>query len=57
MKIGVIGAGAIGRTYGELFKRAGHEVMLSSRHPEHIEAGDYQIGTVAEAAAFGEVSF
>ena len=55
MKIGIIGAGAIGKTYGELFKRAGHEVMLSSRHPEHIETGNYQIGTVAEAAAFGEV--
>ena len=41
MKIGIIGAGAIGKTYGELFKRAGHEVMLSSRNPENIEAGNY----------------
>ena len=55
MKIGIIGAGAIGKTYGELFSLAGHEVMLSSRHPEDLEAGNYQIGTVAEAAAFGEV--
>lgn len=55
MKIGIIGAGAIGKTYGELLKRAGHEVMLSSRNPENIEAGNYQIGTVTEAAAFGEV--
>lgn len=55
MKIGIIGAGAIGKTYGELFLLAGHEVMLSSRHPENIEAGNYQVGTVAEAAAFGEV--
>jgi predicted dinucleotide-binding enzyme len=55
MKIGIIGAGAIGKTYGELFKRAGHEVMLSSRNPENIEAGNYQIGTVTQAAAFGEV--
>ncbi len=55
MKIGIIGAGAIGKTYGELFKRAGHEVMLSSRNPENIEAGNYQIGTVKQAAAFGEI--
>ena len=30
MKIGIIGAGAIGQLYGKLWHKAGHEVMLSS---------------------------
>ena len=59
--IGVIGSGNIGGTLGKHFAKAGHTVMFSSRHPEQLsglaeEAGHgAQVGTVEEAAEFGEV--
>lgn len=61
MKIGIIGAGAIGQIYAKLWSAAGHEILLSSRHPEKLtplvaRLGEHiQIGTPAEAAQFGEV--
>ncbi|MEJ2050057.1 MAG: NADPH-dependent F420 reductase [Calditrichota bacterium] len=63
MKIGVIGAGNIGGTLAGLWADAGHEVMLSSRHPERLAQLAEQLGekvssgTVEEAAEFGEVVF
>ena len=61
MKIGVIGSGRIGGTLGELWIKAGYEVMFSSLDLEHdkelaarLGAGA-RAGTPAEAAAFGEV--
>jgi len=61
MKIGIIGAGGIGQLYARLWLEAGHEVALSSRHPETLEhlaattAGALTISTPQEAAAFGDV--
>lgn len=61
MRIGVIGAGNIGGTIGGLWARAGHEVMLSSRHPEELKGlveglgPKARAGTPAEAIAFGDV--
>lgn len=61
MKIGIIGAGRIGGTLGELWVQAGHEVLLSSRHPERLEDLARRLGPRARAglpraaAAFGEV--
>lgn len=61
MKVGVIGAGRIGGNCATQFAKAGHEVMLSSRHPARLEAlageiGDAaSVGTTAEAPAFGDV--
>jgi 8-hydroxy-5-deazaflavin:NADPH oxidoreductase len=61
MRIGIIGAGKIGGTLAELWSRAGHEVMISSRHPEELKAlarklgPKVHVGTPAEAAAFGPV--
>ena len=61
MKIGVIGAGAIGRTYATLWSAAGHDIVLSSRNPQDLgpvaqALGDrVRIGTPAEAARFGDV--
>src|SRR5229473_1803666 len=61
LKIGIIGAGKIGGTLGELWAKAGHEVFLSSRHPEELEplaksiGAKARVGTPKEAAAFGEV--
>ncbi|MBI2312881.1 MAG: NADPH-dependent F420 reductase [Betaproteobacteria bacterium] len=61
LRIGIIGAGRIGGTLGELWTRAGHEVLLSSRHPEQLKdlaqrlGPKARAGTPKEAAAFGEV--
>jgi 8-hydroxy-5-deazaflavin:NADPH oxidoreductase len=62
MKIGIIGAGHIGSTTAELFARAGHAVTISNDSgPDSLKEvvakidGDVRAGTVAEAAAFGEV--
>jgi len=61
MRIGIIGAGMIGSTLAKLWADAGHEVMLSSRHPEALAPLVEQIGARATAgtpyaaAAFGEV--
>jgi lactate dehydrogenase-like 2-hydroxyacid dehydrogenase len=37
LKIGIIGAGRIGGALGEHWAKAGHEVLLSSRHPDHLK--------------------
>jgi predicted dinucleotide-binding enzyme len=61
MKIGIIGAGRIGGALGEHWARAGHEVLLSSRHPENLQelaariGPRARVGTPREAAVFGEV--
>lgn len=61
VKIGVIGTGQIGGTLAELWAKAGHELLISSRHPEQLrELADrlgpkVRAGTPREAAAFGEV--
>jgi 8-hydroxy-5-deazaflavin:NADPH oxidoreductase len=62
MRIGIIGAGHIGRTVAAHFVRAGHDVVVSnSRGPETLEdlvaeLGDHaSAGTPAEAARTGEV--
>jgi 8-hydroxy-5-deazaflavin:NADPH oxidoreductase len=63
MKIGIIGAGHIGGTIGELWVKAGHPVFFSSRHPEELKAlverlGPLaQAGTVDQAIAFGDLVF
>ena len=36
VKIGIIGAGHIGGTLATLWVKAGHEVLISSRHPEAL---------------------
>jgi 8-hydroxy-5-deazaflavin:NADPH oxidoreductase len=62
MKIGIIGVGNIGSGLGNLFSKAGHEVMFSYSHdPQKIqrvvdEAGpNAQSGTPEQAARFGDV--
>jgi predicted dinucleotide-binding enzyme len=61
LKIGVIGSGRIGSTLGEIWLKAGHEIMFSSLDLEHDKAlaaklgGKARAGTSKEAAAFGEV--
>jgi predicted dinucleotide-binding enzyme len=61
VRIGIIGAGKIGAALAELWVRSGHEVMISSRHPETLTSlaaklgPKARVGTPADAAAFGEV--
>lgn len=60
MKIGIIGAGFVGRAIGKLATNAGHQVMLSnSRGPHTLFSLPYatgcQVGTIEEAAAFGDI--
>ena len=61
IKIGIIGTGHIGGTLATLWVAAGHEVLMSSRHPQELQALAHSlgpkahVGTPAEAAKFGEV--
>lgn len=60
MKIGIIGAGFVGRAIAELARARGDEVMLAnSRGPQTLFSLrallGCEIGTVREAAGFGEV--
>jgi predicted dinucleotide-binding enzyme len=61
LKIGIIGAGHIGGTLAKLWVAAGHEVLISSRHPEELQSlahslgAKARVGTPREAALFGDV--
>jgi predicted dinucleotide-binding enzyme len=61
LKIGIIGTGRIGGALARHWVNAGHEVFMSSRHPEELEplaaelGSRAHVGTPREAAAFGEV--
>jgi predicted dinucleotide-binding enzyme len=61
MKIGIIGSGNIGGTLAQLWVEAGHEVILSSRHPQkliplaHKLGKNAKVGTPEEAARLGEI--
>jgi predicted dinucleotide-binding enzyme len=61
LKIGIIGTGRIGGALARHWAKAGHEVFISSRHPEQLkelaaELGPKaRVGTPKEAAAFGQV--
>jgi len=62
MKIGIIGAGRVGGTIGELWVKAGHEVVFSARTMDEVNSllanlklgPRARAGTPKEAAAFGE---
>ena len=61
LKIGTVGSGRIGSTLGEIWLKAGHEVMFSSLDLEYDRklaarlGGKARAGTSKEAAAFGDV--
>lgn len=61
LRIGIIGTGNIGGALARHWARAGHELIISSRHPEQLEPLAAELGprvktgTPAEAAAFGDV--
>ena len=61
LKIGIIGTGHIGGTLATHWAKAGHELLISSRHPEELQAlarslgPKVRVGTPREAASFGDV--
>jgi predicted dinucleotide-binding enzyme len=59
MHLGIIGAGTLGGTLGRLWEAQGHDVRFGVRDPATHSAGGglprSRAGTVAEAAAFGDV--
>jgi 8-hydroxy-5-deazaflavin:NADPH oxidoreductase len=61
LKIGIIGTGQIGGTLARLWVAAGHEVLMSSRHPDELKGlaaslgPRARVGTPRDAALFGEV--
>jgi 8-hydroxy-5-deazaflavin:NADPH oxidoreductase len=61
LKIGIVGTGDIGGALARHWAKAGHRLIISSRHPEQLEAlarelgPNVKTGTSREAAAFGEV--
>jgi hypothetical protein len=61
MKIGIIGAGRVGSTLAGLWADAGHQVVISSRHPveltEMVVGQDENLaaGAIEDAADFGDV--
>jgi hypothetical protein len=61
LKIGIIGTGKIGGALARHWVKAGHEVFVSSRHPEELKGLVEELGSRAhagtpkEAAAFGSV--
>lgn len=44
MKVAIIGAGNVGTALGAAITRAGHDVTITSRHPEHARATAQEIG-------------
>jgi hypothetical protein len=61
LKIGIIGTGRIGGALARAWVKAGHEVFVSSRHPEELKGLVAELGprahagTPRQAAAFGAV--
>ncbi len=60
LKIGIIGSGRIGTTFGTLWAKAGHDVMFSDRDPENAKRAAESVGaharagSVDQAVAFGD---
>src|SRR3954467_4829758 len=60
MKIGILGSGRIGSTFGGLWAKAGHPVMFSDRDMDQAKkaaeatGAGARAGTVEEAVAFGD---
>lgn len=61
LKIGIIGTGDIGGALASHWAKAGHELVISSRHPEELQdlakslGPKVRVGTPREAAQFGDV--
>src|SRR5262245_25576569 len=50
LKIGIIGTGHIGGNLATLWAKAGHELVISSRHPEELQELARSLGPKVRAA-------
>ncbi|MCL4265009.1 MAG: NAD(P)-binding domain-containing protein [Anaerolineae bacterium] len=63
MKIGVFGSGIVGQTIAGKVAELGHDVMVGTRDPAKLQdwpgkiGGNVRVGSLAEAAAHGEILF
>lgn len=59
MKMGILGAGAIGGAVAKLAADRGHDVMISSRHPDSLaglaRAIRCRVGSLEQASGFGKL--
>ena len=56
MKVAIIGAGNVGKALGTSIMRAGHEVTITAKHPEHAQAAAQEIGAQAAESSAEAVS-
>jgi len=47
MKVAIIGAGNVGKALATSINRAGHDVTITSKHPEHARAAAQEIGVAS----------
>ena len=47
MKVAIIGAGNVGKALGTSMTRAGHEVTIAAKNPDHARAAAQEIGATA----------
>jgi len=63
MKVGIFGSGMVGQTIGSRVAVLGHAVMMGTRNPAKLQewlgkvAGKARVGSLADAAAHGEILF
>ena len=63
MKVGVFGSGMVGQAIGGKMAELGHEVIMGTRNPAKLQdwlgkmGGNARVGSLAEAAAHGEILF
>ena len=64
MKIGIIGAGDVGRTLGKEWAKRGHEIVFGVRNIQSpkvknllkIADSNIKVATISEAASFGQAA-
>jgi 8-hydroxy-5-deazaflavin:NADPH oxidoreductase len=56
MKVAIIGAGNVGKALATSITRAGHDVTLTAKHPEHAEAAAEATGATTAATNVAAVT-
>jgi NADPH-dependent F420 reductase len=56
MKVAIIGAGNVGKALGTSIARAGHDVTIAARTPQHAQAAAEEIGAMPAATAQAAVT-
>jgi NADPH-dependent F420 reductase len=56
MKVAIIGAGNVGKALGTSIARAGHEVTIAAKHPEHARAAAGEIGARSSGSSAAAVA-